>query len=129
MTWSYAASKAALGMLSDGLAWEVEPFGVKVVCIEPGLYATRIVGNAGLPANTDSPYRAYEEAMVSFFEEGIKIAPDPQVVADVIVAAVEQARDTPVHLLVGEGSEHFVGAYRSMSETDYKTMERPFYGF
>jgi NAD(P)-dependent dehydrogenase (short-subunit alcohol dehydrogenase family) len=129
MNWSHAASKAALSTLSDALAWEVAPLGIKVVCIEPGLFATQIVASAGRPADPGSPYRACEEAMVSFFEAGIGIAADPQIVANAIVAAVEQTGDSPVHVLVGEDSEHFVAAYRSMSEREYKEMVRPVYGF
>jgi NAD(P)-dependent dehydrogenase (short-subunit alcohol dehydrogenase family) len=129
MNWSYAASKAALGTLSDALAWELEPFGINVACIEPGLYATQIVASAGMPSDEDSPYRAYEEALVSFFREGIKMAADPQVVADAILAAVEPTNDPSVHVLVGEDSEHFVDAYRSMTEAEYKAMVRPVYGF
>jgi NAD(P)-dependent dehydrogenase (short-subunit alcohol dehydrogenase family) len=129
MNWSYAASKAALGTLSDALGWELEPFGVKVVCLEPGFYPTQIVANAGMPADPDSPYRGYEEAMVRFFDEGMKSEADPQIVAEAIVAAVDRPGHSPVHVLVGEDSEHFVGAYRSMSEGEYKAMVRPVYGF
>jgi NAD(P)-dependent dehydrogenase (short-subunit alcohol dehydrogenase family) len=130
VNWSYAASKAALGKLSDALAWEVEPFGIKVVCLHPGFYRTQLLTRSARPDDVNSPYRAYEEAIVSFFDEGISSAPDAQIVADAIVAAVERPLDaTSVHVLVGEGSEHFANAYRSMSETDYKNMLRPIYGF
>jgi NAD(P)-dependent dehydrogenase (short-subunit alcohol dehydrogenase family) len=129
MNWSYAASKAALGALSDALGWELELFGVSVVCVEPGFYPTQIVANAGLPADPGSPYRRYEEAMVTFFEGGMTVEADPQIVADAIVAAVDRPDQSPVHVLVGEDSEHFVGLYRSMTEGEYKAMIRPIYGF
>jgi NAD(P)-dependent dehydrogenase (short-subunit alcohol dehydrogenase family) len=130
MNWSYAASKAALSTLSDALAWEVGPFGIKVICIEPGLFATQIVASAGRPGDPASPYHAYyEQAMVSFFDEGIKAAADAQIVADAIVESARPGSDTPVHVLVGEDSVDFVAAYRSMSEADFKEMVRPIYGF
>ncbi len=130
INWSYAASKAALGKLSDALAWELEPFGIKVVCVHPGFYKTQFLARSGRPEDASSPYHAYEEAIVSFFDNGIEAAPNAQIVADAIVAAVERPLDaTSVHVLVGEDSEHFADAYRSMSETDYKKMLRPIYGF
>ena len=130
MNWSYAASKAALSKLSDALAWEVEPFGIKVVCVHPGVYGTQIVARASRSSDEESPYRAYEQAIASFFDEAMKKAPDPQTVAEAIVAAVERPADaTAVHVLVGEDSEYFANAYRSMRESDYKAMVRPVYGF
>jgi NAD(P)-dependent dehydrogenase (short-subunit alcohol dehydrogenase family) len=130
MNWSYAASKAAVIKLSDALAWEVEPFGIKVVCLEPGFYGTELLTKAARPTDPDSPYRQHEDAIVSFFDQGIEGAPDAQTVASAIVAAVDLPLDaTSVHVLVGEDSEHFANAYRAMSEREYKTMVRPIYGF
>jgi hypothetical protein len=42
----YFASKKALGSLSESLAWELEPLGIRVMCIEPGLFATEIFDNS-----------------------------------------------------------------------------------
>lgn len=41
----YAASKAALELLSDGLQREVVPFGIKVMIVEPGSFRTNFYGN------------------------------------------------------------------------------------
>ena len=130
MNWSYAASKAAVIKLSDALAWELEPLGIRVVCVEPGFYGTDLLRKANRPASPDSPYRAYEEAITGFFDNGIESAPDARIVADAIVAAADGPVDaTSAHVLVGEDAEYFANAYRTMSERDYKTMVRPIYGF
>ena len=42
----YAASKHAVEAITEALHYEVAPFGIRVVLIEPGQYATRLLDNA-----------------------------------------------------------------------------------
>ena len=94
----YHASKHALEALSDALRYEVRPFGVDVVVIEPGLVKTRFggtsVGSIHSVSGDSSPYRdfnagvakvvggAYEGAMA-------RLAVEPEAVASVIEKAIE----------------------------------------
>jgi NAD(P)-dependent dehydrogenase (short-subunit alcohol dehydrogenase family) len=94
----YHASKHALEALSDALRYEVRPFGVDVVVIEPGLVRTRFgetsVGSIHSVSGDSSPYRdfnagvakvvggAYEGAMA-------RLAVEPEAVARVIEKAIE----------------------------------------
>lgn len=99
----YAASKRALNSLSEALAGEVEPFGIRVVSIEPGFYETAITGNN---ISTDEPasevYEADQKWMRSFFEAGGADGhAHPAAVADAIVAAASEP-DTPLHRPVGD---------------------------
>lgn len=45
---SYAATKAAVESIHEGLAAEVEAFGIKVTLLEPGAYATSFTSDASL---------------------------------------------------------------------------------
>jgi NAD(P)-dependent dehydrogenase (short-subunit alcohol dehydrogenase family) len=62
-TGMYSASKHALGTLSETLATEVAPFGVRVVCIGPGFFSTesrtttkrRTTGLPGRPTKVTGP--------------------------------------------------------------------------
>ena len=56
---AYVATKFATEGLSESLAYEVEPFGIKVILIEPGpvktkIFDNRVVGRRAL--REDSPY-------------------------------------------------------------------------
>ena len=49
---AYASTKFALEGLCESLAYEVEPYGIKVVLIEPGIIKTKFVENMMIPVNT-----------------------------------------------------------------------------
>ncbi|MGC1133425.1 MAG: SDR family oxidoreductase [Nitrososphaeraceae archaeon] len=48
----YVSSKFALEGLSESLSFEVAPYGINIILIEPGVINTRFVENLVLPANT-----------------------------------------------------------------------------
>lgn len=59
---AYAASKWALEAFSEGLRYEVKPFGIKVAMIEPGTYNTPIFHeNKRVAANYSNPQSPYYE--------------------------------------------------------------------
>jgi NAD(P)-dependent dehydrogenase (short-subunit alcohol dehydrogenase family) len=104
----YGASKRGMNALSEALCEEVEPFGIRVVCIEPGFFATDIVANADEGTREPGPYRAQHEWILEFFRKSIKSASgDPSAVADAIVAAADDP-ETPMHVLVGDDAVMFV---------------------
>jgi NAD(P)-dependent dehydrogenase (short-subunit alcohol dehydrogenase family) len=104
----YAASKCALGALSESLAWELAPFGIRVVCVEPGFVATEISHKAWEGDPEAGPYAADHQWVNRFFVgNGEATAGDPGAVADAVVGAADDP-DTPLHLLVGADAEAFV---------------------
>ena len=111
--WAYSASKHALGSLSDSLAEEVRPFGIRVVCVEPGFFRTDVVRKGGrLPKG--SPYRDLEQQVAAWYAAGVATGGDPALVANTIVKAVEDPA-TPVHLLVGADAVAAVSAVSGAS--------------
>ena len=123
----YAASKHGLSVLSEALALEVEPFGIRVVCIEPGFIATDFLARAERP-DERSPYRALEDAVVSTCERDIALGPDPQIVAKAILEAAGGTSDGSVHVLVGEDAEESTEASRTLSELEYTAIVREYVG-
>jgi NAD(P)-dependent dehydrogenase (short-subunit alcohol dehydrogenase family) len=93
----YHASKFALEALSDVLRIEVAGFGVRVVIVEPGFFKTGIEGRAREVAGSrsaveDSPYRNAYKRAAQALDAVERVAPPPDIVARVIVSAIETAR-------------------------------------
>ncbi len=89
----YCASKWAVEGWAESLAFEVEPFGIDVVLVEPGPYRTEIWGSSPRILPDGSPYTAYLRRLEKAIEAHVeKDARDPQEVADVIADALEVAR-------------------------------------
>jgi NAD(P)-dependent dehydrogenase (short-subunit alcohol dehydrogenase family) len=106
----YAASKAALNAVSESLAGEVAPLGIRVVSIEPGFFKTAIQDN---DISADEPvseiYGADQEWLRSFFEAGGSEGhANPTVVAEAIVAAASDT-ETPLHVPVGDDAAMYLG--------------------
>jgi NAD(P)-dependent dehydrogenase (short-subunit alcohol dehydrogenase family) len=85
----YVAAKWALEGLSEQLALEVAPFGIRVAIIEPGITKSSIFGK-----NTDAPNDsgAYEEhygRMLQMYAAGYIHASDAVEVGEVIREAIE----------------------------------------
>lgn len=86
----YCAAKHALEAVSEALAAEMTPFGVRVLIVEPGAFRTRLFGSAframpALPAYAESvgATRAYVE------KEAGSQAGDPAKAARAIIDAVD----------------------------------------
>jgi NAD(P)-dependent dehydrogenase (short-subunit alcohol dehydrogenase family) len=101
----YHASKFALEALSDVLRIEVAGFGVKVSIVEPGFFKTGIEERARETASErtaaeNSPYRTAYQRAGQALATVQRLAPPPDLVARVIVSAIESSR--PLHrYLVG----------------------------
>jgi NAD(P)-dependent dehydrogenase (short-subunit alcohol dehydrogenase family) len=100
----YVASKWAFEGLSEGLAQEVAPFGIRVAIIEPGVTKSAIFAKSVDTPNRTGAYDAHYRRMLQFYAAGLTQATDPFEVAEVIHHAV--TTDTPqlrYHMSWGAG--------------------------
>ncbi len=120
----YAASKHALEAISEALHFEVAPFGLRVVVIEPGQYGTRLLDNA-FPGGGFTPASPYWERSARFDQALARLRPggvigDPQEVAELIHRTVHEERPR-LRYLAGADAEMIATAHKQM---DFETYER-----
>ena len=102
--WSmYNASKFAVEGLSEALAEELKPFGVRVTLVEPGPFRTDFLGRSGVMALKEMPAYAETAGKTRLYmqSQNGQQAGDPQKAVEAIVAAVS-APNPPLHLLLGK---------------------------
>jgi NAD(P)-dependent dehydrogenase (short-subunit alcohol dehydrogenase family) len=111
----YNASKWALEGMSEALAQEVGPLGVRVTIVEPGPYGTDWSGSSAV--HTD-PLAAYDPIREARRAGAAARAPqDPGATADVILELVD-TDDPPLRLFLGSYPYAVVeAAYRQRLDT------------
>ena len=98
----YNATKFAVEGLSEALAKEVTPLGIRVTLVEPGPFRTDFLGGSLAVARTELPDYAPTAGQIRLARStrhGAQ-AGDPVRAADAIVTAVTSA-EPPLHLLLG----------------------------
>ncbi|WP_427168233.1 SDR family NAD(P)-dependent oxidoreductase [Streptomyces sp. C1-1] len=111
----YNASKWALEGMSEALAQEVGPLGIRVTIVEPGPYGTDWSGASAVHAR---PIAAYEPVREARRSGATARAPqDPRATADVILELVD-TDEPPLRLFLGTYPYPVVeAAYRRRLET------------
>ena len=93
----YHGTKHAVEAISDAMRFEVRPFGVKVILVEPGTVLTPFGDTATSSISTGGPYAAFKEGLADTVKgayEGTmaKMAISPDKVAKVIEKAIASSR-------------------------------------
>jgi NAD(P)-dependent dehydrogenase (short-subunit alcohol dehydrogenase family) len=105
----YCATKFAVEGLSEALAQEVKPFGIKVTIIEPGYVRTNFLNSSSLIAseNPIEDYTAIREGVKAHQNDipGKQLG-DPDKVADLIIKVTQNA-EPPLRLLTGSDAYEF----------------------
>lgn len=104
----YASTKAALELLSNGLAAEVNPLGIKVMIVEPGAFRTHFFDSS--LKGSDNTIEAYKDTAwqrsVSNSVNTKDQPGDPEKAGEVIIKALA-SEDTPLRLLLGSDAVAF----------------------
>ena len=98
----YAATKAALELMSEGLFAELKPLGIKVMIVEPGAFRTHFYDSSLKGADmTIGDYRetAWKRSPQNAINQGNQPG-DPDKAGDVLIDVIE-SENSPQRLLLG----------------------------
>jgi NAD(P)-dependent dehydrogenase (short-subunit alcohol dehydrogenase family) len=114
----YTASKWALEAVSEELAQEVAPFGIRVAIIEPGVTRSAIFAKNIDTPNTTGAYERQYGRMFQMYAAGIANATDPFEVAEVIHHAIHT--DQPkLRYPVSWGSAEIIAGRTAISDEQW----------
>jgi len=110
---SYTASKFALEALSECLAQEVKPFGIRVAIVEPGIIDTQMARSIGT-AYAPSPY-PHRHRNAAFFATALQNPASPSLVGDKVLE-IATSNLWQLRHPVGPDAAPFLGWRRQMSD-------------
>jgi NAD(P)-dependent dehydrogenase (short-subunit alcohol dehydrogenase family) len=115
---TYVASKWAFEGISEGLAQELAPFGIRVVIIEPGVTKSAIFAKNPETPNRTGAYDAHNRRMLQFYAAGIAQATDPNEVAQVVYEAI--TTDKPkLRYAMSWGAQEVIDGRARMSDDEW----------
>jgi NAD(P)-dependent dehydrogenase (short-subunit alcohol dehydrogenase family) len=124
----YHGTKFALEGLSESIQYELEPFGIKVILIEPGAVGSnfwknlKMASSASGPSSTNnSTYRQLANSILESFKQMVHNVILPSEVAKVILQAATS--DNPdFRYVVGKDAVMMLEARRNMSDREFQSL-------
>lgn len=124
---AYCSTKFALEGLSESMSYEVEPFNIKVILIEPAFVISDFHNNAKLVirANKTDNSSSYAQTMNGMFEKYKQVVEEYKISADEVAKVILNAAlsaNPEQRYLVGRYSKTMMGGKRTMSDAQSHSM-------
>lgn len=121
---AYSSTKFAIEGWSESMAYELDPFGIKVILVEPGVVKTDF-GKMGKTAekalDANSPYRQMMDKLAGGYEQMLESASTVEMVAKAVLDAVTSA-NPHIRYPVGKDIEMWILGKRNMSDDEFYNM-------
>jgi NAD(P)-dependent dehydrogenase (short-subunit alcohol dehydrogenase family) len=121
---AYHGTKFALEGISESVRLETEPFGIKVILVEPGAIRTNILRNAKAGQKTaepSSPYAPMTKKLQKGWEHFFDHATPPEEVAKVILKAVT-SENPDMRYTAGDDARQIMEARKQMSDLEFEGL-------
>jgi NAD(P)-dependent dehydrogenase (short-subunit alcohol dehydrogenase family) len=121
---AYHSTKFALEGLSESISYELEPFGIRVVVIEPGFIRTNIMNSSILAKKAqdlNSSYFSLTQQLEKSFKsamENTSASSPPEEVAKVVLQAVT-SQSPKLRYVVGNDASSLIQAKTTMSDIEF----------
>ncbi len=121
---AYASSKFAIEGLTESISYELEPFGIRTILVEPGIIKTNFIKAAVLAEKSkdpDSPYFQFMNNMENGMKKLIESGECPEYVAKVVLDAINDS-NPKLRYLAGKDVEHIMEIKNKISDEDFHNM-------
>jgi NAD(P)-dependent dehydrogenase (short-subunit alcohol dehydrogenase family) len=121
---AYVSTKFAIEGLSESLSYELDPFGIKVILVEPGVIRTNFGNGMVVAKKSQDPASAYlsmTRKMNEVLGQLTQNGSPPSLVANVVLQAAKS--DNPnLRYLAGKDVEQWVDQKKKMSDNEFFNM-------
>jgi NAD(P)-dependent dehydrogenase (short-subunit alcohol dehydrogenase family) len=121
---AYVSTKFAIEGLSESLSYELDPFGIKVILVEPGVIRTNFGNGMVVAKKSQDPGSAYlsmTRKMNEVLGQLTQNGSPPSLVANVVLQAAKS--DNPnLRYLAGKDVEQWVDQKKKMSDKEFFNM-------
>jgi NAD(P)-dependent dehydrogenase (short-subunit alcohol dehydrogenase family) len=123
---AYNSTKFALEGLSESMSYELEPFGIRIILIEPGFIKTNIMNSSVLgkkALDQKSPYYSLTQRIEGYFKSMMDNpeSSSPEEVARTILKALTSAYPQ-LRYTVGKDAAAITQAKKNMSDSDFTNL-------
>jgi len=121
---AYASSKFAIEGLTESISYELEPFGIRTILVEPGIIKTNFIKAAVLAQKStdpNSPYFQFMNNMEAGMKKLIESGEKPEYVARVVLDAINDY-NPKLRYLAGKDVEQIMEIKNKVSDEDFHNM-------
>ena len=118
---AYISSKFALEGLSESLRFELMPFGINVIIIEPGVIKTNFFDSMKLSEKSqqDSTYKEITDKVISGVKMMAEMGTHPKEVASVVIKTLGEEKPLPRYV-IGNDAMMFLEAKKMKTDIEFE---------